>query len=1726
MLDTPRVQLAGPVLFLKATAKKQVWIPQFTKKNGQVVGGHYAMVHVADDHDHHKVASGAGTYSQKKAHASLKDEPGFHDLPPEEQAALVMHHATQIQDAESQAARIATLRKKLLAGEKPTPGEWKAFHAAPQEKRNAVTEAVHAAGKGALMDSEYAAWAANQPPANEKEPDKAAAPAAKEEPKAEPEKPASAQQASGLAVPEFQEGKTTTGVKKYYDGLASKIVAMAAAGDVAGLNAMPQPEKGSWSGKTANSKKLLALHAAAVEHAKGGTKPAPAAPVPESASEKLAAAAQAKLDAEEQLHDALADAGIPATNDPKKGLLLSKYHGGFPNTYANKTQADNAAAKLQSMGFSAKVIGLHPFLVQITGKKATAAEAAPKEGDTKEGAGGTLVLKDGHWVLQAAVGASSWSFLKQSLDGPMTMKEAAAAWQMANPGKDAELSSALVDMGFLEVAKDMGIYQPPGAAQAPAVSLPSNVEMPKKPKVTGWYQYNDDVEQMLQEGNQADLKKLIDVFIVDGEEPHPQGNAGKVLAYAKQALAYLEMQPGDDLAHDAKVAAANAEPVDAKALQQLVDAFHDAKVPESNTNAKAFNPKVDAIITALQAGDKAALLAMSYGTNTYGKKAAKLANEALEFLGSRHQVAPGQKAGQHPTLKVVSVKMSESVPAAAESAPAPVAAASSPEPTPASVPPAAPVPPAMDALSPSKQDVLATAIHNVNSKNIAALEGQAQAMEGLLGFAPIHAYVTQAIAHLNAEMGGAVAPDTSAAPGAIGLDASEIKHASKWADKDVIEHANGLAMAGDLQNLQDLAQHELDHDKVANFNHINDLVSKLTVKQKQAADKAAGTAVAPSEQAGAWYEPPAKIAGKIAVQEMMEAAKKGDLSGLTNLLHTAWEDGEQAAHSYGTKLKEHLEQQKAAAPEGPKDGDTKQGADGMLVFQNGRWHKMGTDPKVLKQKAASVPVPKLSGQHSIKMGKTMKALKALAEAQGAAGLEKIVKVMPDGKIKILKGEGNPNGWIALSPTQKTHGANALAMAAYANALLGAMAGTKGASVPPDAPAAPAAAAPEASAAPVQTIAPVQTEKVGKVTAMVADKWEQTGLQKGSNPGGRFKDAKGQEWYCKFPSDPDTVKNELLAAKFYQMLGVDVPELRLVKRDGKLGIASKWVDGLTKGDAAALATAEGAHKGFVFDAWLANWDVIGLANDNMLLKDGKAVRVDVGGSLIYRAQGGKKGDAFGESVTELDTLLDPVKNSNSAAVFGKITPADLNAGGAVLAKMHPNQIDKLCRTFGPGTRVEQEALAAKLVARRAFILKKLGVEDPWDAPAPDITKLQVNPADLPPPIDFNNYPGKGGGLSSKKHINDQNTVDDAALIEFAKQGNLKALQDYHYDAYDKETGAYIGKKPIGEHPSKDIKNHWASMCDLLTAIAHPPVEGLDLPPIGGGSIEEVSEAAGYIKPGENIKTISSDKVIGFWMKLGHVGAEAVADLVPAKSSFLKTDFVAKAKKWYQGVSTATKALVNSIQDSGAANRFWNNGNTQISLSSNGHTYSGGAQTLASTIYNEAFEFDEGETVGRWMNLPDTMKQQLLKEGAGLVFQNADSMCTSIFKNWGDNAKFGSGAFLNIRFAKGAKAMASLGSGRFSSSSTNAEGEYVHTGGGEMEVTTLMGQRFVVLGVKKGNASSPDGITLDLLALPPHDGYLADMGGMAQMGKSLLIFRDATDALRRRVVVFINPIARAI
>lgn len=145
-----------------------------------------------------------------------------------------------------------------------------------------------------------------------------------------------------------------------------------------------------------------------------------------------------------------------------------------------------------------------------------------------------------------------------------------------------------------------------------------------------------------------------------------------------------------------------------------------------------------------------------------------------------------------------------------------------------------------------------------------------------------------------------------------------------------------------------------------------------------------------------------------------------------------------------------------------------------------------------------------------------------------------------------------------------------------------------------------------------------------------------------------------------------VKNEFLANKLYNEfgLGTPAPETLVLQQNGKAVLVTKFeedartFDKLSSLSVEYTAAKKEAEKNFVLDAWLANWDSVGLTKDNIAVTANGVKRLDNGGALLFRAQGSPKGAAFGKKVTELQTLRDAYKNPAAAEVFAGINDEKL------------------------------------------------------------------------------------------------------------------------------------------------------------------------------------------------------------------------------------------------------------------------------------------------------------------------------------------------------------------------------------------------------------------------------------------------------------------------------------
>ena len=214
---------------------------------------------------------------------------------------------------------------------------------------------------------------------------------------------------------------------------------------------------------------------------------------------------------------------------------------------------------------------------------------------------------------------------------------------------------------------------------------------------------------------------------------------------------------------------------------------------------------------------------------------------------------------------------------------------------------------------------------------------------------------------------------------------------------------------------------------------------------------------------------------------------------------------------------------------------------------------------------------------------------------------------------------------------------------------------------------------------------------------------------GSNPATMLTDPNGTKYYAKLPKRGEPIstatermETEVLAGKLYELAGIPVADLQMGANNGEPVMLSRMIQTRMpngKGD------NDKARDGFVVDAWLANWDAP--LNDNIKVdNNGRPVRLDVGGSLDYRAQGAKKGSGgstgFGPSVGEMTSM----QKSGSSADFTNMDAGELKKQTQKLGTVTDDQIRKTVSAI-VSDPARAKILADTLIARRDDIIKRYG-----------------------------------------------------------------------------------------------------------------------------------------------------------------------------------------------------------------------------------------------------------------------------------------------------------------------------------------------------------------------------------------------------------------------------------
>lgn len=232
--------------------------------------------------------------------------------------------------------------------------------------------------------------------------------------------------------------------------------------------------------------------------------------------------------------------------------------------------------------------------------------------------------------------------------------------------------------------------------------------------------------------------------------------------------------------------------------------------------------------------------------------------------------------------------------------------------------------------------------------------------------------------------------------------------------------------------------------------------------------------------------------------------------------------------------------------------------------------------------------------------------------------------------------------------------------------------------------------------------------------------QKTGGAAGSNAGGFYKGVDGVTRYVKSYGSPTQAHGEAVANAIYRDLGVPAPKSIVFKDATGTKFASEVVQGGKTMQALGITTesARAVLKGFAADVLVGNWDVIGLYNDNILMKDGVPHRVDNGASFFHRAQGGKlKPESTLNKTTEFEGFFNPQVNreySRLAAVAGVSKPQEIaDLKGQVqkivaLQDAHGGWSSYLDKAAPFLSASDHDKMANMLTARTSSLAQKVGM----------------------------------------------------------------------------------------------------------------------------------------------------------------------------------------------------------------------------------------------------------------------------------------------------------------------------------------------------------------------------------------------------------------------------------
>lgn len=344
---------------------------------------------------------------------------------------------------------------------------------------------------------------------------------------------------------------------------------------------------------------------------------------------------------------------------------------------------------------------------------------------------------------------------------------------------------------------------------------------------------------------------------------------------------------------------------------------------------------------------------------------------------------------------------------------------------------------------------------------------------------------------------------------------------------------------------------------------------------------------------------------------------------------------------------------------------------------------------------------------------------------------------------------------------------------------------------------------------------------------------------------------GNLFVMKSGNSDEHIESEYYADEAYRVLGVSVPEARLYQAGARKVKLARFIQGgVSLRDYLAKATAKEREaildqiaKCFAVDAILGNYDVVGMEQDNILIKDGIAWRIDNGGSMEFRAQGARKetnpartkgfeGHQYTDFPVEFWTMRNHSMNANTSSIFRRLTAYQIadqvealdDAALNVLPEAYRKTLQARIRNMKEVVVTTKDfqkdgwkAEYADEIAKHMIGMRKAGV---FDGIAKRLT-VTVPASGLPSVLDENGKPydnlrradARSSGLvSSSVYDPETETIYNDAIaaaktINYHNSAHPKALKDMKYnEATLKKFEAHIEKLKewaygIGVDPEK-------------------------------------------------------------------------------------------------------------------------------------------------------------------------------------------------------------------------------------------------------------------------------------------------------------------------------------